>query len=164
VLMGARLYDPLTGRFLQVDSVFGGSCNAYDYAGQDPLNYTDVSGQASCYSDRVNGNVGYIEIQSNGASGYVWGAYMYNPSDNFGLWIYTVTLHKGNGTTTSWTNANDPTHLDYPPHNQITSTDLASKGGTVSITITVTHIYEGKFLGLFAYPKVAKGTLTCPVV
>ena len=35
----------MTGRFLQVDPVFGGSCNAYDYACQDPVNNTDVNGE-----------------------------------------------------------------------------------------------------------------------
>jgi RHS repeat-associated protein len=44
VLMGARLYDPGTGRFLQVDPVFGGSCNAYDYTCQDPVNACDLNG------------------------------------------------------------------------------------------------------------------------
>ena len=44
VLMGARLYSPMTGRFLQVDAVFGGACNAYDYTCQDPVNATDLSG------------------------------------------------------------------------------------------------------------------------
>ncbi|WP_405477625.1 hypothetical protein [Streptomyces canus] len=34
VLMGLRVYDMYTGRFLQVDSVLGGSANAYDYADQ----------------------------------------------------------------------------------------------------------------------------------
>jgi len=34
--MGARLYQPQIGRFLQVDPVFGGSCNSYDYVCQDP--------------------------------------------------------------------------------------------------------------------------------
>jgi RHS repeat-associated protein len=45
VLMGARLYNPVSGRFLQVDPVFEGSCNAYDYTCQDPLNNTDLNGE-----------------------------------------------------------------------------------------------------------------------
>ena len=44
VLMGARLYNPATGRFLQVDPVFGGNANAYDYVWQDPLNKSDLAG------------------------------------------------------------------------------------------------------------------------
>src|SRR5271168_251106 len=42
-LMGARLYNPTTGRFLQVGPVFGGSCNAYDYVCQDSLNERDLA-------------------------------------------------------------------------------------------------------------------------
>lgn len=45
VLMGARLYDPALGRFLQVDPVFGGSANAYDYCGQNPINCSDLTGE-----------------------------------------------------------------------------------------------------------------------
>jgi RHS repeat-associated protein len=44
VLMGLRVYDMYTGRFLQVDSVLGGSANAYDYADQNPLLNNDLSG------------------------------------------------------------------------------------------------------------------------
>ncbi|MFF8531684.1 DNRLRE domain-containing protein [Streptomyces sp. NPDC015532] len=47
IVMGVRLYDPSTGRFLQTDPVPGGSANAYDYAGQDPLNQQDDSGTSS---------------------------------------------------------------------------------------------------------------------
>ncbi len=43
--MGARLYVPSLGRFLQMDPVPGGSANAYDYANQDPLNQLDLDGQ-----------------------------------------------------------------------------------------------------------------------
>ena len=45
VLMGVRLYNPATGRFLQVDPVPGGSHNPYDYAGHDPVNAFDLDGR-----------------------------------------------------------------------------------------------------------------------
>ena len=44
-LMGQRLYEPTLGRFLQTDPVPGGSANAYDYAGQDPINTYDLDGR-----------------------------------------------------------------------------------------------------------------------
>jgi RHS repeat-associated protein len=45
VLMGVRLYNPLSGRFLSTDPVPGGSANAYDYVYQDPINKTDLDGR-----------------------------------------------------------------------------------------------------------------------
>jgi RHS repeat-associated protein len=43
--MGARLYAPLLGRFLQTDPVPGGSANDYDYCNGDPINCTDLNGK-----------------------------------------------------------------------------------------------------------------------
>jgi RHS repeat-associated protein len=48
MLMGVRLYNPATGRFLTPDRVYAGSANAYDYANQDPVNQSDTSGLAPC--------------------------------------------------------------------------------------------------------------------
>ena len=56
-LMGARLYAPTLGRFLQTDPVPGGSCNAYDYACADPVNATDLSGCTYCGN---NGSIRYV--------------------------------------------------------------------------------------------------------
>lgn len=42
--MGERPYDPSLGRFVAVDPIDGGSLNAFDYAGQDPINDYDLSG------------------------------------------------------------------------------------------------------------------------
>ncbi|GGY50154.1 hypothetical protein GCM10010363_33830 [Streptomyces omiyaensis] len=47
-LMGVRLYNPTTGRFLSLDPVYGGSANAYDYVNADPLNSYDLDGRWSC--------------------------------------------------------------------------------------------------------------------
>ncbi|MER5354166.1 ricin-type beta-trefoil lectin domain protein [Kitasatospora sp. NPDC002551] len=45
VLMGVRLYNPATGRFLSVDPVPGGSANAYEYCMADPIGCTDLDGR-----------------------------------------------------------------------------------------------------------------------
>ncbi|WP_406000272.1 RHS repeat-associated core domain-containing protein [Streptomyces sp. NBC_00829] len=47
ILMGARLYNPGTGRFLSIDPVFGGNSNAYEYCSGDPVNCTDLDGRFS---------------------------------------------------------------------------------------------------------------------
>ncbi|WP_329321715.1 RHS repeat-associated core domain-containing protein [Streptomyces sp. NBC_01262] len=44
-LMGVRLYDPSTGRFLSVDPVPGGNANAYDYCTADPIDCFDLDGR-----------------------------------------------------------------------------------------------------------------------
>lgn len=47
ILMGVRLYNPTTGRFLQVDPIDGGNANDYDYCSGDPINCTDIDGKWS---------------------------------------------------------------------------------------------------------------------
>ncbi|OLM29864.1 Rhs protein [Pseudonocardia sp. Ae717_Ps2] len=47
VLMGARVYDPGSGRFLQADSEPGGNATAYDYCSGDPINCSDLDGKWS---------------------------------------------------------------------------------------------------------------------
>jgi RHS repeat-associated protein len=49
VVMGARAYNPSEGRFLSVDPIEGGCANAYVYVSGDPLNSSDLTGQAGCH-------------------------------------------------------------------------------------------------------------------
>ncbi|WP_406068327.1 RHS repeat-associated core domain-containing protein [Micromonospora sp. NBC_01638] len=48
VLMGVRLFNPETGRFLSSDPVYGGNANAYEYCRGDAINCVDTSGAVSC--------------------------------------------------------------------------------------------------------------------
>jgi RHS repeat-associated protein len=45
VLMGVRLYNASTGRFLQMDPIYGGNANDYEYCKADPNNCTDLDGK-----------------------------------------------------------------------------------------------------------------------
>ncbi|WP_408057055.1 RHS repeat-associated core domain-containing protein [Streptomyces changanensis] len=47
MLMGVRLYNPSTGRFLSADPVYGGNHNAYEYSHADPINREDLDGRWS---------------------------------------------------------------------------------------------------------------------
>lgn len=46
IMLGARVYVPALGRFMQVDPQVGGSANGYDYAGQNPVNLGDPTGRS----------------------------------------------------------------------------------------------------------------------
>ncbi len=73
--MGARPYDPVTGRFASVDPVEGGSLNNYDYATQDPVNMLDLDGTAAYIGyctgehDEWNGKI-LIRLQDVGDGHY----------------------------------------------------------------------------------------------
>ncbi|SOD72899.1 RHS repeat-associated protein [Jatrophihabitans sp. GAS493] len=59
-LMGVRLYNPMTGRFLSTDPVPGGNANAYTYP-VDPINQMDLTGQ--CFWDLCIGeSIGVAEV------------------------------------------------------------------------------------------------------
>ena len=81
--MGARPYDPTTGRFLRVDPIEGGSANNYEYADADPINSVDLDGLWSLKKAlRATGrwawrNKGTIALTAAGfvpgVGGIVWG-------------------------------------------------------------------------------------------
>jgi RHS repeat-associated protein len=71
VLMGVRLYNPVTGRFLQADPVMGGSDSAYDYVGHDPLNSRDLDGRVRNRDEKPTCGPFSCRIPSNGWDGSI---------------------------------------------------------------------------------------------
>ncbi|HML50004.1 MAG TPA: RHS repeat-associated core domain-containing protein [Propionicimonas sp.] len=74
VLMGARAYDPGSGRFTQADSVIGAasvptSFNRYVYAFGSPTNWVDPSGHWPVLGDLVSKVVSWASQDSSGAAG-----------------------------------------------------------------------------------------------
>jgi RHS repeat-associated protein len=62
--MGARIYVPQLGRFLQPDPVYGGSANSYDYANQDPVNNYDLAGTCTGPAFMVCVSMGARAVQA----------------------------------------------------------------------------------------------------
>ena len=60
--MGARVYIPVLGRFLQVDPVEGGGDNAYAYV-NDPVNEDDLDGKIAPLLAIVAWQLGRIAVQ-----------------------------------------------------------------------------------------------------
>lgn len=58
LLMGVRLYNPVTGAFTSVDPIFGGNTTAYSYP-QDPVNESDTTGAFRFLGGWVNLVLGY---------------------------------------------------------------------------------------------------------
>ncbi|MFE4612048.1 DNRLRE domain-containing protein [Streptomyces niveus] len=67
-LMGVRLYNSTTGRFLSVDPVQGGGANRYGYPG-DPVNQNDLDGRAWKCKAKCD-----LAGRGSHCTGHVWGA------------------------------------------------------------------------------------------
>ncbi|MFD4562151.1 DNRLRE domain-containing protein [Streptomyces sp. NPDC058469] len=68
-LMGVRVYDPTTGRFLQADPVYGGNADAYIYPA-DPVSQLDTSGTRLNYRDQQKSTKNYTLYLRRSCTGH----------------------------------------------------------------------------------------------
>ncbi|MEH0419384.1 DNRLRE domain-containing protein [Streptomyces sp. B21-083] len=68
-LMGVRVYDPTTGRFLQADPVYGGNANAYVYPA-DPITQLDTSGSRLNFRDQQKATKNYTLYLRRSCTGH----------------------------------------------------------------------------------------------
>ncbi|GAB3060473.1 hypothetical protein GCM10027186_10090 [Micromonospora schwarzwaldensis] len=59
ILMGSRLYNPSTSRFLSTDPIYGGNSNPYEYGTGDSVNKEDTTGNLSCWRTSLSSRKWY---------------------------------------------------------------------------------------------------------
>ncbi|MFI0186424.1 RHS repeat-associated core domain-containing protein [Streptomyces sp. NPDC017082] len=68
-LMGGRVYDPTTGRYLQADPVYGGNANGYVYPA-DPVTQLDTDGSRLNYRDQQKATNNYTLYLRRSCTGH----------------------------------------------------------------------------------------------
>ncbi|MFC4533278.1 DNRLRE domain-containing protein [Sphaerisporangium dianthi] len=81
ILMGVRLYNPATGRFLSVDSIIGGNANPYEYGVGDPVNHNDLDGRGKSGNGKCSASPCYAD--ANFVAGWLGSSYTVGQSFRF---------------------------------------------------------------------------------
>jgi RHS repeat-associated protein len=150
VRMGVRLYDPPTGRFLEVDPIEGGCANSYVYVHGDPINAVDLDGRGSCNTRTGSGRV-YVQWNAFSVAWgwrvngdvkryigkrpiyYAWNVWVNGKkvgsqkNQPYGAWIWpaVTTLHSSKSTVIP---PSTPGHLNEIIVNQWLSTEKGKQG------------------------------------
>ncbi|WP_411103913.1 DNRLRE domain-containing protein [Streptomyces sp. cmx-4-9] len=173
MLMGARLYDPATGTFLQDDPVQGGGANAYGYCSADPVNCADTAGTFDYWLKYTVGNPHmsakryFKKVRDNFNWVFPIGGHpskLKKPGQKMDLWVkiagikiafpVVVKSISSNGWrfNTRWG------HPDYPGF--ISFYFTRKRSGKMQITIhgNVPPLADAWFIGKSNYVKKAKKT------
>ncbi|MEU3322267.1 DNRLRE domain-containing protein [Streptomyces sp. NPDC006785] len=86
ILMGVRLYNSATGRFLSVDPVYGGNRNAYEYSSADPVNRYDLDGRWHKWRTRYH--------YWGKAKGHSWSFWRWKSGWHVGVSVYVYLNRK----------------------------------------------------------------------
>ncbi|MEV6738702.1 RHS repeat-associated core domain-containing protein [Streptomyces sp. NPDC051104] len=166
-ILGARQYDPDTGRFISLDPLFEATSpqelNGYSYAGNNPLTFSDPSGlrfcaDDACHGDFVDGQGGYHDVDGHKAGSYCDRHKCYESSGG-------GTAHKSNtdSSSTSTKSCNNRACEENPNrwHEVIDAANRETLQQTLHDYLTVGSFIAG--LGI-AVPVVGACTVGAPLI